>query len=191
MAQEIPHIKLFATPKAWEVWLAKHHEQPEGLWLQMFKKDVKKKSVNYQEALEVALCYGWIDGQKRKFDDESWIQKFVHRRPRSLWSERNTGIVARLIKDKRMQSAGLKEIEAAKKDGRWQQAYSSPANMEMPADFLKELTKNKKAKAFFDTLNKTNTYAIAWRLQTAKKPETRERRMKALLMMLEKGEKLH
>lgn len=191
MPKEDLIIKLFASQKAWETWLAKHHEQPEGIWLKMFKKGVKKKSVNYDEALEVALCYGWIDGQSRRFDEESWIQKFVHRRPKSLWSKRNTGIALRLIKEKKMKPSGLKEIEAAKKDGRWQAAYKSSSKMEMPKDFLKELAKNKKAKKFFATLNKANTYAIAFRLQTAKKPETRERRMKAILTMLEKGQKLH
>lgn len=191
MAAEKLVIKLFASPRAWETWLAKHHEQPEGIWLRMYKKDVKKKSVNYDQALDIALCYGWIDGQSRRFDEESWIQKFVHRRPRSLWSERNTGIALRLIKEKKMKPPGLKEIEAAKKDGRWQHAYSSSSKMEMPKDFLKELAKNKKAKKFFDTLNRANTYAIAFRLQTAKKPETRERRMKAILAMLAKEQRLY
>ena len=126
-----------------------------------------------------------------KYDDLSYLQKFTPRRKRSIWSKRNIEHVERLISEGRMQPAGLRQIEAAKADGRWDQAYDSPANMEVPADFLEELSKDPAAKAFFDTLNKTNLYAIGWRLQTAKKPETRAKRMKAILEMLSKGEKFH
>jgi uncharacterized protein YdeI (YjbR/CyaY-like superfamily) len=182
----------FPSPAKWNAWLKKNHVKAnEGIWLRIFKKDSGEKSVTYDEALDEALCYGWIDGLKKSFDERSWIQKFTPRRPRSIWSKRNQDHVARLIKEKRMQPAGLKQIDAAKNDGRWEQAYDSQAQMEVPADFLAKLKKNKQAHAFFKTLNKANTYAIAWRLQTAKKPETRERRMEAILEMMRRGEKLH
>jgi uncharacterized protein YdeI (YjbR/CyaY-like superfamily) len=181
----------FKTPTEWRRWLTKHHAKPEGIWLRFFKKASGVKSITYAEALDEALCFGWIDGQLKNFDTTSWLQKFTPRRSKSIWSKRNREHVARLIKEKRMTAAGLKEVEMAKKDGRWEGAYDSPKNMQVPADFLRELKKDKNAYAFFQTLNKANTYAIAWRLQTAKKPETREKRMQALLQMLGQGKKLH
>lgn len=184
-------IKPFKTPLLWRDWLAKNHTRQEGVWLRIYKKGSGKVTVTYAEALDEALCYGWIDGQKKAYDAESFLQKFTPRRSKSMWSKTNREHVARLIKEKRMTAAGSKEIEAAKKDGRWDNAYDSPKNMEIPADFLKELKKDTKAYKFFLTLSKANTYAIAWRLQTAKKPETREKRKKMLLSMLSKGEKLH
>ncbi len=186
-----PPVLPFATSIAFEKWMKKNFQKDEGIWLRFYKKDSEVETITYAEALDVALCYGWIDGQKQKYDKESYILKFTPRRARSMWSKRNREFVARLIKEKRMQPSGLKQIEAAKADGRWAQAYDSPANMTVPEDFLKELSKNKKALAFFQTLSKANTYAIAWRLQTAKKPETREKRMKALLEMMKKGKKIH
>ena len=155
------------------------------------KKATGKPSVNYGAALDEALCYGWIDGQKNKYDNESYLQKFTPRRPRSIWSKRNIEHIERLEKEGKMRSAGRKAVEAAKSDGRWERAYDSPKNMEVPEDFIAELSKNKKALAFFESLNKTNRFAIAWRLQTAKKPETRERRKKVMLEMMERGEKFH
>src|SRR5262249_35841977 len=137
------------------------------------------------------LCYGWIDGQRKSHDDTYFLQKFTPRRPKGLWSKRNIDKVTRLIAEGRMQPSGLAEAEAAKQDGRWKAAYDSPRNMTVPEDCLKALKKNKEALAFFNTLNKANIYAIAWRLQTAKKPETRQRRFDALLAMLEREEKLH
>lgn len=190
MAQ-LPKVRSFRTPEDWERWLAKNYALQEGVWLRFYKKASGVKSMNYTEALDGALCYGWIDGQTKKYDDRSWLQRFTPRRKRSVWSKRNTGHVARLIKLKKMKPPGLEQVKAAKADGRWDQAYDSPKDMAVPADFLKELAKDKKAKAFFGTLSRANVYAIAWRLQTAKKPETRERRMKTLLTMLGKGEKLH
>jgi uncharacterized protein YdeI (YjbR/CyaY-like superfamily) len=181
----------FATAEKWEAWLEENHATAPGVWMQFYKKNSGVPSINWTEAVQGALCYGWIDSQAKKYDDKSYLQKFTPRGPRSIWSKINTEHVARLIELGKMKPAGLAAVESAKADGRWQKAYDSPANMKVPEDFLKELSKNKKAKAFFETLNKTNTYAIAWRLQTAKKPETRERRMKLLLEMLEKGEKLH
>ena len=181
----------FKTPTEWRSWLKKHHSKPEGVWLRLFKKASGVKSITYAEALDEALCFGWIDGQGKTYDTNSWLQKFTPRRSRSIWSKRNREHVARLIKEKRMTAAGLKEIERAKRDGRWEGAYDSPKNMQLPADFLRELKKDKNAYTFFLTLNRSNTYAIAWRLQTAKKPETREKRMQALLKMLGQGKKLH
>ena len=176
-----PPILPFESVEPWQTWIAKNHSHAQGVWLQIFKKDSGQRTVTYDEALDVALCFGWIDGQKKSYNKESFLQKFTPRRPKSVWSKRNQEHVARLIKSKRMKPAGLKAIEAAKKDGRWAQAYDSPKNMSVPKDFLNELSKNKKAKEFFETLNKANLYAIAWRLQTAKKTETREKRMKAML----------
>ncbi len=185
------HIISFESPSEWADWLAANHTQPTGIWLRFFKKGSGVTSITYAEALQEALCYGWIDGQANKYDEQSWLQKFTPRRKKSIWSKINTQHVERLIKEKKMKAAGLKEIEAAKQDGRWEQAYDSHKNMTIPEDFLLELEKNSTAKSFFKTLNKTNLYSIAFRLQTAKKPETREKRMKAILEMLSKGEKFH
>jgi uncharacterized protein YdeI (YjbR/CyaY-like superfamily) len=161
------------------------------VWLRLFKKGSGVASVTHAEALAAALCYGWIDGQLKRHDEESWLRKFTSRRPQSVWSKRNRELVDQLAKAGKMRAAGLKEVEAAKSDGRWSRAYDSPRNMMVPEDFRKELSKSKKAQMFFETLNKANTYAIAWRLQTAKKPETREKRMKAIIEMLGKGKALH
>ena len=181
----------FADESAWGKWLAVHHEKSDGIWLRIFKKESGVKTVTYAQALDEALCYGWIDGQKKPFDGDSWIQKFTPRRARSIWSKRNIEHIERLTNEKRMKAAGLKAFEDAKKDGRLAAAYDSPSNSTIPGDFLVLLEKNKKAKAFFDSLNKANKYAITWRLQTAKKPETREKRMNMILEMLAKGEKFH
>ena len=181
----------FASPAEWDVWLVKNHATSNGAWLRIFKKDSGRQTISYAEALDEALCHGWIDGQKKSFDATSWLQKFTPRRPKSIWSKINTGHVARLHKLSKMKPGGIAAVEAAKQDGRWQAAYDSPGKATVPKDFLDQLGKNKKAKAFLETLNKTNLYSIAWRLQTAKKPETRERRMKAILAMLAKGEKFH
>jgi uncharacterized protein YdeI (YjbR/CyaY-like superfamily) len=188
--KELP-ILAFPTQKKWREWLHKNQKKSDGIWLRIYKKDSGVKTVTYAQALDEALCYGWIDGQKNKYDELSFLQKFTPRRKRSHWSKRNTGHIERLTKEGKMQPAGLAEVEAAKSDGRWEKAYDSPAKMEVPDDFLKELSKKPKSQAIFKTLNKTNLYSIAWRLQTAKKPETRERRIKAILEMLEKGEKFH
>lgn len=187
---DLPIIE-FESAAEWEKWLAENHAQPAGIWLRIFKKSSNMLSVTYAEALDEALCYGWIDGQKNKYDDESWLQKFTPRRGKSIWSKINTQHVERLNTAGKIQPAGLAEIEAAKADGRWQQAYDSHWNMTVPEDFLRVLDKNLEAKAFFETLNKTNVYSIVFRLQTAKRAETREKRMKAILEMLSSGEKFH
>ena len=184
-------ILSFTTTKAFTSWLAKYHAVSTGIWIQLFKKQSDVTTITYSEALDVALCYGWIDGQKKPYDTESWLQKFTPRRPKSIWSKRNREHIARLEKSGKIKAAGIKQVEAAKTDGRWEQAYDSSSNMVVPADFLKELATNKKAETFFKTLNKTNTYAIVWRLQTAKKPETKNKRMKVIFEMLKKGEKFH
>ncbi len=184
-------ILSFKSAGDWKKWLEKNHAKSMGIWLRFFKKDSGVASVTYAEALDEALCYGWIDSQLQKYDEKSYLQKFTPRRPKSIWSKRNIEHVRRLVKEGRMQAAGKNKLEAARKDGRWEQAYDSSGTMKVPADFLKKLSKNKKAKLFFESLNRANTYAIAWRLQTAKKPETRARRMKALLDMLARGKKLH
>lgn len=171
--------------------MEKNHAGSDGVGLRIFKKDSGEKSITYAEALDEALCFGWIDGQKKAFDELSWVQKFTPRRAKSGWSKRNTEHVERLIKAGQMTRAGLEVVEAAKADGRWQAAYDSQRNAAPPEDFLKALAKDKKAKAFFATLNKANIYSIVYRLQTAKTPETREKRMKMILDMLSCGEKFH
>ena len=161
------------------------------MWLRIAKKNAQASSVSYAEALDEALCYGWIDGQKQAHDHSSWLQWFGPRKARSGWSKNNTKHAQRLIKAGKMRAAGLKEIEAAKRDGRWKQAYASSAAAKPPRDFLQALAKNAKAKSFFETLEKRNKYAIIYRLQTAKKPETRAKRMQTILEMLDRGEKFH
>ena len=172
-------------------WLEKNHARPDGIWLRIFKKDSGEKSLTYAEALDQALCYGWIDGQTKPFDELSWLRKFTPRRSRSGWSKINTGHVERLTKAGAMRPAGLEAVEAAKSDGRWEAAYASSRNAVPPEDFLKELAKNKKAEAFFKTLNKANVYSIIYRLQTAKKQETRTKRMKMILAMMDQGKAFH
>ncbi len=159
--------------------------------LRIYKKDSGIASITYAEALDQALCFGWIDGQKLPCDDESWLQKFTPRRPRSGWSRRNTEHVERLMQAGRMNPAGMREVEAAKTDGRWASAYDSPAKAGMPAAFLTELARNAQAKKFFSTLSKANLYAIAYRLQTAKRPETKARRVRLIIDMLARGESFH
>jgi uncharacterized protein YdeI (YjbR/CyaY-like superfamily) len=184
-------ILYFETSSEFGRWLEEHHATADGIWLRIFKKHSGQKSLTYPAALDQALCYGWIDGQKKSFDKRSWLQKFTARRTRSQWSKINTQHAERLIKGGAMSSAGLEAVSAAKADGRWKAAYESPRNASPPEDFLNELSKNKKAKAFFETLNRANIYSIVYRLQTAKKPETREKRLKVILAMLEQGKTFH
>jgi uncharacterized protein YdeI (YjbR/CyaY-like superfamily) len=188
--KELPTLP-FASVAAWEQWLAEHHAQADGVWIKMARKATGIDSVTHDEALDVALCYGWIDGQRNSLDDTHFLQKFTPRRPQSLWSKRNIEKVGALTAAGRMQPKGLAEVEAAQRDGRWDAAYASSKEMVVPEDFLRALAERPEAQAYFNTLNRANTYAIAWRLATAKKPETRQRRFDALLAMLERGEKLH
>lgn len=184
-------IKLFETSKDWEVWLSENYAEPTGLWLKIAKKASGKCSVSYLEALDVALCFGWIDGQKRSYDVEYFLQRFTPRRPKSIWSKINVENIARLTAAGLMQAPGLAAVEAAKADGRWDLAYDSSRTIEMPEEFRVALDANPKAKIFFSTLDKPNTYAILWRIQTAKKLETRQARIEKAIAMLEAGEKLH
>jgi len=184
-------IVSFESARGWRTWLAKHHARASSVWLRISKKGSSKASVTYAEALDEALCCGWIDSQKRAYDKSSWLQKFGPRKTASGWSKINTGHAERLRKAGRMKPAGLKEIQAAKRDGRWRSAYDSPSSARPPMDFLAALENNKKAKAFFVKLERRNSYAIIYRLQTAKKPETRAARMRTILEMLAKGKKFH
>jgi uncharacterized protein YdeI (YjbR/CyaY-like superfamily) len=184
-------ILSFRSASEFRKWLGVNHRQSDGIWLRIFKKDSGEPSVTYAEALDEALCFGWIDGQKQRGDDASWLQRFTRRRPKSGWSKRNTQHAERLTKAGRMKAAGQAEIDAAKKDGRWTAAYDSPSKATLPEDFLAALRRNEKAQEFFESLNKANRYAIAYRLQTAKKPETRQKRMEMILAMLARGEAFH
>lgn len=188
--KELP-VLFFADQQQWELWLAEHYAEPSGAWLKFAKKDSGITSLSYDPALKIALCYGWIDGQTKGVDETYYLQKFTPRRSKSIWSKRNVGIVEQLIQEGKMQPSGQAAIDAAKADGRWDQAYDSSSNMTIPEDLQAALDANPKAKAFYETLNKTNTYAILWRVQTAKKPETRATRIEKLVAMLERGEKLH
>jgi uncharacterized protein YdeI (YjbR/CyaY-like superfamily) len=187
---EIP-ILLFAKPKDWEVWLKANHAHSSGLWLRLAKKNSGVESLTYAEALDIALCYGWIDGQKKSYDDATWLQKFTPRGTRSIWSKINREKAEGLIKSKRMKPAGLKAIESAKQDGRWDAAYDSQSKVTVPDDFQAALDQNAKAKAFFATLKSANRYAILFRIHTAKKAETRSRRIQQFIEMLENHETIH
>ncbi|HTP11172.1 MAG TPA: YdeI/OmpD-associated family protein [Anaerolineae bacterium] len=189
-ATELP-IKLFKTQKAWTTWLNKNHAKSAGVWVQIAKKTSDLKSVSYAEAVEVALCYGWIDGQGKGLDESAYLQKFTPRGPRSIWSKINRTKAMELIKSGRMQPAGLAAIDRAKQNGQWEAAYDSHRTATVPDDLQAALNRNPKAKAFFTTLDSTNRYAILWRVQTAKKAETRARRIEQFVTMLENHEKLH
>jgi uncharacterized protein YdeI (YjbR/CyaY-like superfamily) len=181
----------FQTVQAFRDWLTKEHSRASSVLVRVFKRNSGVASITYPEALDQALCFGWIDGQKLPLDANSWVQKFTPRRPRSGWSKKNTEHVDRLIRAGLMTPAGLKEVKAAKADGRWAAAYDSPANASVPQEFLKELDRNPKAKQFYAALNKANLYAIAYRLQTAKRPETKNKRMMQIIDMLARGDKFH
>lgn len=181
----------FRSSREFRAWLVKEHAKTPGLLLRIYKKGSGIPSITYAEALDQALCFGWIDGRKLPFDDISWVQTLTPRKARSGWSKMNVAHVARLIREGQMTPAGLKEVQAAKADGRWAAAYDSPATATAPPEFGKELERNAKAKQFYATLNKANVYAIAYRLQTAKRPETKIKRMKQIIDMLARGEKFH
>jgi uncharacterized protein YdeI (YjbR/CyaY-like superfamily) len=184
-------VLLFNNQAEWREWLENNHKQSHGLWLKHAKKSSGKKSVSYEEAVQEALCYGWIDSQKQAYDEDYYLQKFTPRGISSVWSKINVAKVEALIKTGKMQPAGLAAVTLAKQDGRWDAAYDSASTDKIPEDFLAELEKNPKAKEFFSTLNKANVYALTWRIQTAKKPETRKARIEKFIYMLNRGEKLH
>jgi uncharacterized protein YdeI (YjbR/CyaY-like superfamily) len=183
-------VKPFKDAGAFEKWL-ENNSSAAGLWLKIAKKDSGVASVTYAEALDVALCHGWIDGQKLGFDERFFLQRFTPRRKRSLWSKNNIAHVERLIKAGRMRDGGLCEVEAAKADGRWDAAYHSASKMQVPSELAAALAKNKKANAFFEKLDRTNRYALCWRVQNAVKTESKITRAEKLVAMLARGEKLH
>ncbi len=180
-----------ATLHDWEAWLDAHHQEDAGVWLKLAKKGSGIASLSYREAVEGALCYGWIDSQKVALDAEYWLQKFTPRRARSIWSRVNRDIAAMLIAAGRMQPAGLQQVELAKRDGRWDAAYASARTIVIPDDFQAELNNNPQADAFYRTLDSANRYAILWRIVTAKKQETRAARIAKFIAMLARGEKIH
>ena len=184
-------IRLFKSKQDWATWLDKNHLTSTGLWLRLAKKSSDVRSVTYKEALEVALRYGWIDGQKKPESDAAWLQRFLPRGSKSLWSKINREKALALIASGEMKAAGLEAIENAKKNGQWEAAYDSPSAATVPSDLQAALDANSPAKAFFDKIDRVNRYAILWRIQTAKKPETRARKIEQFIAMLERGEKIH
>jgi uncharacterized protein YdeI (YjbR/CyaY-like superfamily) len=184
-------IRLFGTRSAWEMWLEKNHRQSPGLWLRLAKKGSDLRSLTYPEALEVALCYGWIDGQKRGESDQAWLQRFLPRSAKSIWSKINRQKAQALVAKGKMKPAGLEAIEAAKTCGRWESAYDSPARSKIPPDFQSALDANPRARDFFRTLDGANRYAVLFRIQTVKKAETRTRKIAQFIGMLTRHERIH
>jgi len=191
MADELPEL-VVRDAAAWRTWLAGHHADPVGVWLVLAKKGTEKPtSLTYDQALEEALCHGWIDGQAGRRDEGTYRQRFTPRRRRSAWSKRNTGIAERLIAEDRMRPAGHAEVERAKADGRWEAAYAGPARMVVPPDLAGALAAEPKAQAMFEGLNSQNRYAILYRIATTKRPETRARKIEQFVAMLSRGETVH
>lgn len=181
----------FESQQVWADWLAENHSASSGLWLQIAKKGMDIQSVSYEEAIEVALCFGWIDGQKQAHSEQYWLQKFTPRSDKSVWSKINKEKALALIKARKMKSAGIREIERAKSDGRWDAAYDSASKASVPIDLQSALDENPRAKNFFATLDSRNRYAVLFRIQTAKKAETRAKRISQFVQMLERHEKVH
>jgi uncharacterized protein YdeI (YjbR/CyaY-like superfamily) len=182
---------LFKSAEAFETWLKQHHATSPGLWLKIAKRHADEASVTYLEAVEIALCWGWIDSQKKGLDEQYYLQRFTPRRARSVWSKVNVEKVATLIKEGRMQAPGLAQVEAAQTDGRWVRAYDGARSSVVPEDLIAALDAEPMAKAFFSEINATNRYAILWRIQTAVKAETRAKRIVQLVEMLARGETVH
>jgi uncharacterized protein YdeI (YjbR/CyaY-like superfamily) len=187
---ELP-VLAFANAVAFERWLRAHHASSPGLWLRLMKKASTTRGVSYQEALDSALAWGWIDGQTKAHDEHSWLRKFVPRGARSTWSKINRDKALKLIDSGRMQPSGLTQVELARRDGRWQAAYDSPRNAVPPPDFAAALADSPRALAFFETISAANRYAVLFRIQTPKKAETRARKIRELIEMLERGETIH
>jgi uncharacterized protein YdeI (YjbR/CyaY-like superfamily) len=183
--------RLFATPAQWEVWLQKNHRTTPGLWLRLAKKGSRLRSVTYAEALEIALCYGWIDGQKRGESKQAWLQGFLPRSEKSIWSKINRQKALALLASGRMRPAGRQAIDAAKKNGMWDAAYDSPKSATVPQDFQNALDASPRAREFFQVLDGANRYAVLFRIQTAKKAETRARKIREFVAMLERHETIH
>jgi uncharacterized protein YdeI (YjbR/CyaY-like superfamily) len=190
MPEPLP-VLCFESTDTWDAWLADHHDSSPGLWLKIAKKGSAGRSISYSEALDVALCHGWIDGQKGRHDDDYWLQRFTPRKPGSNWSKINTERAAALIASGRMRPAGLREVERAQADGRWEQAYESQSRVTVPDDLARALAANERARAFFATLDSANRYAILYRIGTAKKPETRAKRIDTFVAMLSEHRKIH
>ena len=191
MAVELPEL-IVLDPLAWRAWLREHHDASAGVWLVLAKKGtVEPTSLTYDQALEEALCHGWIDGQVGRRDETTYRQRFTPRRPRSTWSKRNTGIAKRLLAEGRMHPAGTAELERAKADGRWDAAYAGPADIEVPPDLAAALAAEPKAQAMFEALSRQNRYAVLYRIATAKRADTRTRRIKRYVTMLARGETIY
>jgi uncharacterized protein YdeI (YjbR/CyaY-like superfamily) len=190
VSRDLP-VLLADSREEWEAWVDDHHTSSQGVWLKIAKKGSGIDTVSYPEALEVALCYGWIDGQRRGLDERYFLQRFTPRRRRSKWSKRNRESATQLIDGGRMKPAGLREVEAAKADGRWQAAYDSPRTARIPEDLQRALDDSDRAREFFATLDSTNRYAILYRIQDAKRPETRARRIEKFVAMLSEHKKIH
>src|SRR4051794_30676762 len=190
MGNELP-ILLFADADELEAWLEENHRSSQGVWLKIAKKGAPEPSVTYREALELALCFGWIDSQKRGLDETHFMQRFTPRRPRGRWSRINRDKAQAMIAAGAMRPAGLAEVEAAKADGRWEAAYEGQRTATVPDDLQRELDANPAARASFAALDGANRYAILYRLNDARKPETRERRLRKFVAMLERGERIH
>lgn len=184
-------ILAFATPNEWEAWLECNGVTASGIWIEFAKRDSGIASINYAQALDVALCFGWIDGQAKSLGKTKYIQRFTPRGRRSIWSKINCAKAEALIAQKAMRAAGLAQVEAAKSDGRWERAYEGQRNMTVPHDFEARLATNGKARDFFATLDSRNRYAILFRIHEAKTPETRTRRIEKFMDMLARGETLH
>jgi uncharacterized protein YdeI (YjbR/CyaY-like superfamily) len=191
-AKDLP-IKAFASVEACDAWLSKHHADSKGLWVKLAKKaaKVRTRSITYPELVLVGLTWGWIDGQARPVDEQFWLVRFTPRGPRSIWSKLNRERVAKLTAEGRMKEPGLLAVANAKANGQWDKAYDSPRTMEVPPDFARALSKKPKAKSQFAKLNGANRYAVLHRIQTAIKPETRQRRITELVAMLDRGELIH
>lgn len=185
------HTHHFQRQEDWAVWLSEHHASSPGVWLQLAKKGADALSVSYDEAIEIALCFGWIDGQKRSHSKQFWLQKFTRRSAKSIWSKINRDKALVLIEANRMHAAGLMEVERAKLDGRWEAAYDSSSKAAVSSEFQTSLDGNARAKAFFETLDSRNRYAILFRIQTAKTAEARVRKISQFIAMLERNEKIH
>lgn len=188
--KELPIIH-FRSQNEWEQWLEEHKATSDGIWMKFAKKDSGEESVSYKEAVDSALCHGWIDGQAASLDEKFWLQRFTRRTSRSKWSKINCGKVTELIAQGRMKAAGLAEVERAKADGRWERAYESPRTMVVPEDFQKKLDEHPKARDFFATISNTNRYTILYRIHDAKRPETRARRIEQYITMLLEGKTTH
>jgi len=191
MAFESPEL-IVSDAAAWRAWLTKHHADPAGVWLVLAKKGTEEPtSLTYDQALEEALCHGWIDGQARRRDEATYRQRFTPRRRRSSWSKRNTGIAERLQAEGRMHPAGVAEVERARDDGRWDAAYAGPKSIEVPPDLAEALAAEPRAQAMFESLTSQNRYAVLYRIATAKRADTRARRIEEFVAMLGRGETIH